>query len=110
MLKKPNPPKTIRKITVKVKLSDLIDKLLEKKTVLFCPIRSKPALQNADTEWKTACHKPLNIPKSRQKTGAIIAAPIASIKKVPLSINNVSLTQFRPPEEQKLLPASCFVE
>ena len=33
------------------------------------PIRSKPALQKADTEWKREYHIPFTGPNSRQKTG-----------------------------------------
>ena len=57
----------------------------------FVPKMSKPALQNAEIEWKIDIQIPF-APKFLQKTGIIETAPTASIINVPVMMNFVSLT------------------
>ena len=47
------------------------------------PIRSKPALQKADTLWKTAYHSPRAGPSSGMKRMASSSAPAPSIRAAP---------------------------
>ena len=56
------------------------------------PIRSKPALQKAETEWNTAYQSPLAQPKSFMKVGARSTAPIPSTRKEEVRMNFISLT------------------
>ena len=52
---------------------------------------SKPALQNADTEWKNAIQTPCH-PKCIQNTGIINSAPAISIINTRRKIKPISLT------------------
>ena len=71
----------------------------------FMPIRSKPALQNADIEWNTEKYMPLNMPKSGMKRIAKSTAPMPSIRKVPFIITLKSLTI---PPISSALTLSCI--
>jgi len=71
----------------------------------FMPIKSKPALQNADIEWNTEKYMPLNMPKSGMKRIAKSTAPMPSIRKVPLIIMLKSLTI---PPISSALTLSCI--
>ena len=55
------------------------------------PITSKPALQKAETEWKTAFQIPA-APKSRQKTGSSRSAPRSSAQSVTRTAKPAKLT------------------
>ena len=56
------------------------------------PIKSNPALQNAEILWKIENHKPLTNPNFGQKINERKKAPNASIKKVAKIINFVIFT------------------
>ena len=58
---------------------------------VFRPITSKPALQKAETEWKTDIQIPC-APNCRIKAGIMASAPISSTMKVTRNRKNVSLT------------------
>ena len=56
------------------------------------PMRSKPALQKAETAVNSACQRPGMSPSLRRKTGASSAAPISSISREPQTMKRVSRT------------------
>ena len=55
-------------------------------------MRSKPALQKAETEWNRLYHSPLTGPKSRMNTGASSSAPASSTSREPRSRKPVRRT------------------
>ena len=85
------PPTTIRAEIVRLITGSARYAVSETKGVSGVPIKSKPALQKAETEWKTAFHIP-ETPKSRQKTGSIQSAPMPSISRDVRITNPVSRT------------------
>ena len=56
------------------------------------PMRSNPALQNAETEWKMLYQSPRPIPKILANTGSITTAPRSSAVSRNLRINRASRT------------------
>ena len=58
----------------------------------FTPIRSNPALQNAEIEWKTLYQIPRRMPNSLQNAGAMATAPKSSNITVILIMKPVSST------------------
>ena len=55
-------------------------------------MRSKPALQNAEMEWKNEYQIPFPTPNSLMNAGASRAAPVTSIMAEVLRIKPVSFT------------------
>ena len=74
---KPRPPMTIRSMIVML-ITGFATYQHREEYGSRCPIRSKPPLQNADTEWKSPYQMPRAGPKSRTKTGVRKAAPKSS--------------------------------
>ena len=57
-VRKPIPPSTIRRQTGMITPGFPLYAVREENFPLCAPIRSKPALLNAEMEWKTAIHIP----------------------------------------------------
>ncbi len=68
------------------------------------PVSEKPALQNEDTEVKTACHIPMPQPYSGMKVMQRSTAPKNSMENVPIKI------YFKSPFTPAILspPADCM--
>ena len=76
---------------------------------LLVPIRSKPALQNAEMEWNTAYHRPFQ-PMPGQNRRASSTAPAASMRTAVFKMNRVCRTM--PPtwgaEMDSCMTQRCF--
>ena len=76
-VRNPIPPITINSI-ITIFTTALPEKNVREENCSRTPIRSNPALQNADTEWKSEYHIPRAGPNSDQNTGSIRTAPVSS--------------------------------
>ena len=87
----PIPPIMINDMITKL-MTGLSTKYVREEYGVFAPIKSNPALQNAEMEWNTAYHIPFSTPNSLQNVGAMMTAPRSSKIIVILMINPVSRT------------------
>ena len=89
--RKPMPPTVIKRITVTLTRT-LPENPVREENGPRIPIRSKPALQKAETEWNTAYQMPLPHPNSGMKAGSSSKAPESSITKAAMMMNRVRRT------------------
>ena len=90
-VRKPMPPTTMRAQTVSVTPRLPEKAVREEKAPVLAPMMSNPALQKADTEWKTAIQIPA-APYRPQNQGSSSSAPRSSVKKAMRNRNPVSFT------------------
>ena len=107
-VRKPSPPTTISNMTATFNSGSPTKPVREEKGACT-PIRSKPALQKAETEWNTAYQSPLG-PMRGQKSRASTTAPAASMAKAVFRMKSVMRTM--PPtwgaEMDSCMTQRCF--
>ena len=100
---KPSPPRIIRSITGRVRSQFPAKAVREAKGVPSRPIRSKPALQKAETEVKAEAARPSRSPSRGTKVIASSAVPKSSTRKVPrITVR----TRWRTPAKESLFTDS----
>ena len=82
-VKNPMPPMTIKRHTGITSPGCPANPVSDEYCPVRLPMRSKPALQNAEIEWKKDIGTPAQ-PNSEQKNGSIASAPKSSNKKMAL--------------------------
>ena len=101
--RKPMPPRTMSSIIVMLTSASSEYDTSEEKGA-FTPMRSKPALQKAETEWKTEYHSPLPSPNSGMKRMDSSTAPESSKMSVPRPMVPV-ISMMRPTRTVFMLSA-----
>ena len=103
---KPSPATRISVITVRLISGSPAKRSSEENDPLTGPIRSKPALQNADIAWNTLYQSPFAQPSIGTNRNASAAAPSPSMVAVPISASRISRTM---PPTLKEATLSCKI-
>ena len=89
-VRNPAPPRMISSMIVTLTVTLAAHEVREE-NCSSTPIRSNPALQNAETEWNTAYPAPRGRPNLPTKKGSRQRAPTVSMQKVPVTRNFINL-------------------